>query len=183
METNRVWLFDRISLISVIIPYYSKTDQAFLLLSSLCSKSRNKLIEFYDEFKKIMKNYWSYLHLDIYNIKLIYLPSDLFIFDIMLTNVTSTEIFIDFVNCLKQKQGYYFENHFMHEQLMFNNIQIYSNLTESLSSLRDTLRTLKTFNYEIRSNKAESSRNESLFDKISIIILNEVIIKFFNHMS
>ena len=55
MEWTKIPMFDRFDTISHIMPYYSHTHSAFLLLSSLCSTSRWKLDEFYDEFIYCMR--------------------------------------------------------------------------------------------------------------------------------
>ena len=61
MERLKIPMFSRFDAISHIMPYYSQTHEAFLLLSGLCSKTRSKLDEFYDEFVNLMIENWRYI--------------------------------------------------------------------------------------------------------------------------
>ena len=47
------------SLASVIMPYYGPTHQSFLVLSTLSSKSRKKLDDYYPEFRRLMAKFWA----------------------------------------------------------------------------------------------------------------------------
>ena len=59
METYKIKLLENFGLISKIMPYYGPTHKSFLLLSALWVKSRKKLNEYFNEFKKIMLKYWA----------------------------------------------------------------------------------------------------------------------------
>ena len=61
MERSKIPMLSRFDTISHIMPYYGQTHWAFLLLSSLCSETRSKLDEFYDEFVTCMKENWIYI--------------------------------------------------------------------------------------------------------------------------
>ena len=61
MEKLKIPMLSRFDTISHIMPYYGQTHEAFLLLSSLCSKTRCKLDEYYDEFVNLMIENWRYI--------------------------------------------------------------------------------------------------------------------------
>ena len=96
MEQTKISMFDRFDLISHIMPYYAQTHKAFLLLSSLCSASRSKLNEFYDEFINCMKGNWLYIKRFYNEIKLV-LPSDLFIVRISIETESDMNNFVQFI--------------------------------------------------------------------------------------
>ena len=48
-------MLNRFDAISAIMPYYASSHNAFLLLSSLCTTTRAKLDEFYEEFVYLMR--------------------------------------------------------------------------------------------------------------------------------
>ena len=127
MERYRIAIFKSFALTSVIMPYFGKTDRIFLVLSSLWTESRKKLNEFYDEFKLYMRKYSTCLVVNMQNIKLLYLPSDLFRFSITLCCKASVIEFIKFVFTLNQKKGFYFGDNYMHQILAIGSIQIEPN--------------------------------------------------------
>ena len=114
MERLKIPMLSRLDTISHIMSYYGQTHQAFLLLSSLCSKTRCKLDEFYDEFVYLMKENWRYIqiYLTYQNI----LPNDLFEIFINLHNQKPINAFIEFIENLRDSKGWYFNSHYMHSK-------------------------------------------------------------------
>ena len=118
MERSKIPMLSRFDAISHIMPYYGKTHWAFLLLSGLCSETRRKLDEFYDEFVTLMTKYWilveansTYLRTDIF------LPNDLFKVSISCRNQIAIESFINFIKNLRDSKGWYFNSHYMHSKI------------------------------------------------------------------
>ena len=105
MEPIKIPMFDRFDLISHIMPYYAHTHKAFLLLSSLCSVSRNKLDEYYEEFIYIMRDNWYSLKWDL---GVWYLPSDLFRQNTFRIISSDEKIFKDFIDIYSKLSGFYF---------------------------------------------------------------------------
>ena len=66
MEARISWL-ESFWLISIIMPYYGHTHEAFLVLSKLWVNSRKKLDEYYPEFRMYMAKYCFEIH--FYGIK------------------------------------------------------------------------------------------------------------------
>ena len=117
MERLKISMLSRFDAISHIMPYYDQTHRAFLLLSSLCSKTRDKLDEFYDEFVNLMKENWAYIEVfSIYQLAFLFLPSDLFEISIDLTYHKVFNAFIEFIKNLRDSKGWYFNSHWMHSK-------------------------------------------------------------------
>ena len=97
MEGNKIPIFESFALTSIVMPYYDRTDRAFLLLSSLSTSSRNKLDMYYDEFAHVMKN--NNMKVSVRNKKHsnILLPSDLFIFEVLIYLKKDITNFIEFI--------------------------------------------------------------------------------------
>ena len=51
---SKIGLLENFALISKIMPYYTNTHNAFLMLSKLWIKTRLKLDEYYHEFWRLM---------------------------------------------------------------------------------------------------------------------------------
>ena len=118
MERSKIPMLSRFDVISHIMPYYGQTHGAFLLLSSLCSASRRKLDEFYDEFVIHMREYWRYLLAYSTDQKTHnFLPNDLFEIFVDLKYRKSIKTFIGFIESLRDSEGWYFNNHYMHSKV------------------------------------------------------------------
>ena len=118
MKRSNIPMLNRIDTISHIMPYYGHTHRAFLLLSSLCSMTRNKLNEFYDEFVNHMREHWIYL--EAYSTSQqanIFLPNDLFKIFIECLYQETTDRFIEFIVNLRDFKGWHFNNNYMHSQI------------------------------------------------------------------
>ena len=114
MERIKILMLSRFDTISHIMPYYGQTHGAFLLLSSLCSETRNKLDEFYDGFVNLMKENWRYIQMNstYQNIP----PNDLFEMSISLSDHKVINTFIEFIENLRDSKGWYFNSHWMHSK-------------------------------------------------------------------
>ena len=103
----------------------------------------------------------------------IYLPSDLFCFKFV--NFTSKElpIFIDLINNLSNKRGWYFGSHYMHELLNIKDVVISSGLIKKMFHLSDILNSIKVYG---SSKFSWDSKSElKLIDKIVISSLYSII--------
>ena len=118
MKRSKIPILSRFDAISHIMPYYAQTHRAFLMLSSLCSETRNKLDEFYDEFVTCMRENWRYLERCLAYFKAhIFFPNDLFKTLIDLRDKKSISTFIEFIENLRDSKGWYFNSHYMHSKI------------------------------------------------------------------
>ena len=142
MEQQKISLLSRFDTISHVMPYYSFTHKAFLLLSSLCSDSRWKLNEYYKEIVQCMSKFWMCISIDSSNIqKSLLLPCDLFVFSIDWLSVEDMFTFIQFIEDLANIKGWFFNGHYMHSQLKLSSlIKIDISLIEKLRPHVDLLK-------------------------------------------
>ena len=101
MEGYSIQLFENFALTTKIMPYYGTSDQGFLFLSSFWVGSRDKLYEFYEEYRKIMGEYWTVLKIHNFKLNLLLLPTDLFRYNIYWSDQNSLDAFINFINQIK----------------------------------------------------------------------------------
>ena len=142
MERSKIPMLSRFDAISHIMPYYGQTHGAFLLLSSLCSKTRNKLDEFYDEFVTLMKENWRYI--EKYQLARQFLPNDLFEASIDLSDQKGIDTFTEFIESLRDSKGWYFNSHYMHSKVKIRDpIQIDIGDIEKLDAYVDVLKSIK----------------------------------------
>ena len=80
MESYSVTFYEKFSVLSVVMPYYDFTHKCFLLISTLCKGSRNTLLQWYEEFTKIMQTRWKTFTWE-YPFDLEFPPWDMFQFD------------------------------------------------------------------------------------------------------
>ena len=85
MESWRIPILENFGLISKIMPYYNNTHNSFQVLSSLSSRSRKKLDEYYTEFIYFMKNYRFHFNMEN-NPNILSYPSDLISMTIVISN-------------------------------------------------------------------------------------------------
>ena len=78
MEFRVVPFYEKFGVLSILMPYYDYTHRWFVLLSELCKGSRNNLIDWYEEFAKIMLKYCQTFYWD-YNPRRNFPPCDLFL--------------------------------------------------------------------------------------------------------
>ena len=115
MERSKIPMLSRFDSISHIMPYYGQTHWAFLLLAGLCSETRGKLDEFYDEFVTCMKENWTFAEVNQPNqSSYLFLPNDLFEVSVDCRNQERINWFIKFIQDLRDSKGWYFNSHYMH---------------------------------------------------------------------
>ena len=118
MERSKIPMLSRFDAISHIMPYYGQTHWAFLLLLGLCSETRCKLDEFYDEFVAHMKENWWYIKVDKRSKwGCLFLPNDLFQIYLNFWEKEMTAKFIKFIKNLRDSKGWYFNSHHMHSKI------------------------------------------------------------------
>ena len=118
MERSKIPMLSRFDAISHIMPYYGQTHRAFLLLSSLCSETRSKLDEFYDEFVACMKENWMFFNINSSNkLNQLFIPNDLFEFSIFCLFQRSIDVLIKLIENLRDSKGWYFNSHWMHSKI------------------------------------------------------------------
>ena len=123
MEWSKIPILSRFDTISHIMPYYARTHKAFLLLSSLCSASRNKLDEFYNEFISHMKENWTYFEVDSVScLHFLFLPNDLFEVSIYLKCKESINALIKLCENIRDFKGWYFNKNYMHSAIKIRNL-------------------------------------------------------------
>ena len=57
METFKIGIFESISLLSKLMPYYASSHEGFLILSLLSKSIRNYLLEHYPKYRRFMLKY------------------------------------------------------------------------------------------------------------------------------
>ena len=97
-------LLNTIALIAEILPYYGWTHEYFLVLSQLWKKTRNKLNEFFKEFRKIMGKNLIIFKISGRNINNIFPPSELFAFEADIEEVKDVKKFLQFLKRLKSEK-------------------------------------------------------------------------------
>ena len=142
MEKSKMQIFSRSFTIYHIMPYYAHTHQAFLLLSTLCSASRKKLVKNYTEFIYLMRENWVSISRRP-NTEYFPLPPDLFIIRISEITEQKLDAFIEFVNNLKESQ-FYFSKIPMNSQIKVDSlisisISLYPKLHPYIEALKSIL--------------------------------------------
>ena len=118
MERLKIPMFDRFDAISHIMPYYSLTHKAFLLLSSLSSTTRRKLDEYYFEFVEWMKGWWLAVDIDLDRIEEYkFFPLDLFIINFTFITEYGISAFIEFIEIIRKSEGWCFNSKYMHSHI------------------------------------------------------------------
>ena len=167
MEKSNINIFENFAVTSVILPYFSYTHRMFLLLSSLWVGSRNKLDEFYEEFRNVMRKYWMKLD-TIKNPKALKLPWDLFKFTISVKNQTDLNNFIEFIINISERRLNFFHNHFIHEKIFVFNTTIDFNLVEQLYPYIETMKSVEVwFSNKYRFGKHEEDTICTLHDTLT----------------
>ena len=170
---NKAYIFYSFALTSVTMPYYGSTHKVFLLLSSLCTKSRMKLDEFYEEFRKIMAEFSKEIDINDMNSNLLALPWDLFKFNFVnkpLSPILAQNL-IELIENITSLKGRYFNAHFMHKLLNISDIQLNKNSFENMFPYADKMKLIYTFNNS--SSLVKTYFKSNLKDKL-IMKVNEI---------
>ena len=150
MMSTRIDLVEKFGVCTVLMSYYGTTDQSFLLLSQINSKSREMLDTFYEEILNSMINNTTCLWLDKNFKKELYLPWNLFKLKIMLDSDIKANIFLQFLQDINDKKGYYFNQHFMYTRLWIESIEVKDNLVAILYPSLELLKTTEVSDYIIQ---------------------------------
>ena len=145
MECSRIPVLSRFDTISHIMPFYANTHKSFLLLSKLCSASRRKLDEYYDEFIAHMEKYRICLYINSTNIDThLFLPNDLFTINRCIIWNSTFNVFTLFIENLSKLKGCYFNSHYMHSKIIIKgSIGFNSDLIKKLEPYLDILRSIQ----------------------------------------
>ena len=146
MGVSRVRTLEKFGVSSVVMSYFDFAHQSFLLLSSLCRGSRAMLNDFYRETVNWLYKWDMVISINDSNIKMLYLPSDLFKYSINLDNKLIVKQFVEFLSMINQHKGHYFNSHYMHDRLCILNLYILPNLIQELVPNFDILKSIKIVN-------------------------------------
>ena len=128
MMTSRVPLLEKFGVSFIVVSYFGSTHQGFLLLSKLNKRSRAMLDENYEAFlNSMIGNNVSNKSLEWLN-----LPWDLFKYNIVLRNNNALNRFIKMISNINDRNGFYFNEHFMHSRLWIEEFILSANLAEKV---------------------------------------------------
>ena len=176
METFQVRILEKFGVSSVVMPYFGYAHQSFLLLSRLSRGSRAMIDDFYHEMINWLLEWNTLIDVIDDNIKMLFLPSDLFKFWIDLYDEKTINKFIEFITMKHQHKGHYFNQHYMHERLWISNLSILPVLIQKLIPYFDILKSVKAIN-ECEWTIADSDFNScSIIDKFVIHNCDDFIV-------
>ena len=168
MIGSRIGILEKFGVSSVTMAYYGPAHKSFMLLSTFSQKSREMLDAFFDAILFSFLESATVLSISDDNIKSIYLPSSLFRFNINLKNDIATTEFINFLDNLQARKGYYFNKHFMHDQLCIWRIYVETNITQKLGPYVDIMKSFSiTFDSYLKQFETDISSN-TIFGRISL---------------
>ena len=148
MLSTRITLLERFGPWSVIIPYFGTTDRSFLLLSQLSRKSRDMLDCYFEEVLNWMTaNTTCLLVYSEDQGRIMLLPSCLFRFEITLDWEVLVNTFLILINNVNNKEGYYFNQHFMHSRLRIDSLKVNDALVKNLYPSLELLKTTEVVDY------------------------------------
>ena len=142
MIAFRISLLENFGTCSVIASYYGPTHQSFLLLSQLSKESRKMLDDNYEGILNSLIG--TAIWLNVYEDEqkdLLSLPWDLFRYDISLCSQITVDLFIQLIERIRNKEGYFFNEHFMHNRLCIERLDLDSELYENFELLLEFLKT------------------------------------------
>ena len=192
--SSRIPMLSRFDLIAHIMPYYARTHKAFLMLSNLCSATRDKLDEFYDEFITSMTEYWMQykIKLNKYT-ELNFLPNDLFESYFEHISEDNINALIKFCKEIISANGWYFRSHFMHSKIKIrDSIDVQIKIIKSLYTHVDVLKSTQVvlckrgvsgFKVQYESSTLDTNWNHAwiILRSIGIILINFVCFTITNH--
>ena len=146
MQTSKIHILEKFGVSSVVMPYFGYSHQSFLLLTRLSGRSRAMLVEFYQEMISWLYDWNMMISITDHNIKMLYLPSNLFKYSINLDNKLIVQQFVEFLSMINQHKGHYFNSHYMHDRLCILNLYILPNLIQELVPNFDILKSIKIVN-------------------------------------
>ena len=107
-----------------------------------------------------------------HNTKILYLPSDLFKFQIDLDNKDILKEFIEFIKMRHKQIGHYFNKHYMHERLWISTLYIRPEFIQELVPYFDILKSIKLTD--------ENDLTRTDFNYNSWSIINKFALRNFN---
>ena len=146
MERNKIPIFEKFSLVSIMMPYYAPAHKAFLLLSALYHGSRKRLDEYFDGFVNIMRVYSLRIQINrSWGPIRFTLPSTLFQFKIELAHTKDIDDFISFIKRISKSEGRYFNQHYMNNRVLLVNdlITIEDAFIKKLIGYESDLKTIR----------------------------------------
>ena len=177
MDLPKIPMLNRFDAISHIMPYFDETHRAFLLLSSLCSKTRNKLNEFYDEFISCMSEYWMHVRVDSKDLHAkLFLPNDMFKVSLNLWDKEMIDSFIKFIKNLRGFKGRYFKSHYMHSNIKIQDpVRVGFDSINKIFAYIDLLKSIQVILY-----KEDIQTSKVKYESSTLDILKKIHTK---HMS
>ena len=100
-------------------------------------------------------------------INALFLPWDLFTFFVIVRDSKQASILTKFAQDLKDTKGYYFNKHYMHEQIWFEKIIAYSSIIEAIYPYFEAFESIKVVNYYQRASIYEDEIDHKMIDQIS----------------
>ena len=104
------------------------------------------------------------------------LPWDLFRFSININDDEMADNFIDVINNIYNKIGYYFNNHFMHERIWVLKIHIESTVFEKIYQVYNILNEILAIEISNDNDYILINKNSTLLDKICYKDKNDFIV-------
>ena len=147
MNKDRIDLMEKFGVCSVVMSYYSWIHKSFLVLSQLNRGSREMLDINYDAFLNSMNGNILWLEVDEHNKEVFLMPSSLFKLSFELNNADVLESFLVWIRNINDKEGYYFNQHFMHNRLWINQIWVDAILAETLYGDIDLIKATEVVKY------------------------------------
>ena len=146
MMSSRVSLLEKFGVSFIVMSYFGYTHQSFLVLSQLSRRSRIMLDTYYEEFLNSMIGNNANFE-KIINEELSHLPWDLFRYSIILFTESCLQSFIDMIEKINDKSGYYFNENYMNNRLLVEKLLIDSDLVEMLHLNLELLKKTKAIKY------------------------------------
>ena len=148
MLSTNIALFEKFGVRAVIMSYYGTTDQSFLLLSQLNRKLREMLDESYEGILNSMINNATCLLINREdNEWKLSIPWNLFKFRIYLNSEEITKTFLLHINNIKDRKGYYFNQHYMHSRLWIDSLEIDQKYVNILYPSLELLKSIEVIDY------------------------------------
>ena len=144
MEKNRIDFLESFGVCSEILRFFGYAHNSFLLMTKLNKKTREVLDFNYEAIINWLEENKIDVCFNRHNTSMMLLPFDLFNFDIYLDWDEITECFIEIINAIRMKKGWYFKEHFMHENLCIYDIRVGVEQTKLLYSYNEEFKLIKT---------------------------------------
>ena len=168
MLWSQIRILQKFGVTSVIMPYFDFAHKSFLLLSQLNHGSRSMLNEFYSELINCLFQWAMSISTGDHDWNVMLLPSNLFKLRIDLKNENIIQQFIEFIEMIHHRKGYYFNSHYMHEQLWITSLHISWNYIQKLVPYFDILKPMKLVNKKSWTSADVECDNSYLIDKFMI---------------